>query len=1790
MYHQNWLEEMDQIGYCNGGGIMRSSSNNNKMGDLCSSLSTATMNKSMGGGGRIRIRYKEGGGGWRSCYSGYCSNSCVFAVCWLILSVGSSMAVMAYQNDLSVISSSSSISALSSGTGKSNIANSRHSCVWSRTDSNAVATTAASSTTTSLSSMNGMYGNDPFHHQQQSQHTFPVLSPSSSAVSSPYYSSSVLTSGFSGGSSSTSGGNGVLVLNCNVRTLNADFQNYTSSFTREQVEQTKAARIKCSDKLFFESMLSPNQTIFQLRNLRQVQIDSCKIRKLPKGIFSAWTQLRELDIQTDNAQWFSAGMEISNGTFEGLSNLERLSLSRNGIYSLEPNALCPLKRMKFLNFSYNFLNDLEDIFRNNEEESCVVNIQSLDLSHNTLRRIHSNAFSSKLVSVDLSFNRLSELSDASFNGLAYIKLINLSSNHLVALPPNVFNTSTTLNSLYLQNNSISALSPRIFTGLEQLLLLNLSGNALKWVPDSIFSGLIRLIVLKISHNQLVSIDSTLFNDLISLQVLDLSNNRIETISPLAFQSLKNLVTLDLSKNSISQISSHLNSLFVLRNLYLDSNQLRQIDNHSLKNLTSLQDLGLANNALEKVPTGIPPRILSLDLGENTINTLNNESFEGMSQLIGLRLVGNRITELPEGFCKHLSKVTVLNLSSNMIQTISPSAFSGCPNLRVLRLDTNLLQEIPQLPISNQLLALNISSNNIRRATLLPSSLEWLDLSHNELSSLSLVKLENFMQPQQQHNSWNDRKNDSYNSKYSLRVLDASFNKLSFLDHAHIPPSLETLRLNHNKIKTVNLGTFIRATRLRRVELIGNEIEHLSLDSIRILAPFPKGQSLPEMFLGGNPFFCDCSMEWLTRMNQLAIHRQHPRIVDLDAIVCRPTFPKSDLSSSSSSWSTQVIPLVEADPSQFLCSYTSHCFALCMCCDYDACDCAQKCPDNCNCYHNTAWSSNIVQCSNANFSEIPSRIPMDATELYLDGNNFQDLNSHIFIGKKNLRALYLNSSQISTIRNKTFNGLRSLEILHLENNLIEQIHGFEFADLGATLREIYLQNNKLIFIKTDSFPPTTSVIRLDGNLLVNFPVWELTKTNGHLNSIMISQNPWTCNCDFISALRRWISSLTNTIVVDFALAKCQPTEEQLQHQRQQDGNGHNSSAGSTTTTTSTMTIIHPTISSMCIPQSSASSSDGGSNNVVMMRNHISSMGGAARSNLGSLQLSGPYHHAHLENKEGNYQQGFPQNENNIAGGGLRRSKADHGGSDDDDDGSTGNSTFYTCLATFIAIILVATIAFLVGLLTFRKRTQLTQSSSLSGWRACFSKCGVNGGTSAMPKCLSASKSCSTNEGSNSGTYGLGRNSVDMDDKEKLFDAYFIYSHKDEEFVTEKLTGELEREGNYFPASQSGTRKLRLCLHYRDLSLAPDNPWSSEMILSACDASKRVVVVLSNNFLNSEWTNNHFRTSVHNAIQQHCRKLIIIKLPQVSSNTKQASFTSSTTQLEWDDKNFWPKFRLMLPNSQITNRNEITSSNFTTMSSHGTTSSQLPYTTNLNPNGMNFINVANNGHIAPYQIPMLAPRHQQQDFITLMNWTGQQQQGIGGIPLNHSSSVHPVPSQLTPQHFGYINIDGYQNNINSLQQHQAIILHQQQQHFSLSNNIRHSQNMQHQQAHPHQNHPNIHNPLDPHGQHVHSFMVSSKSPVEANYSSSAISSGNEEFEHVYSTLDSPLESPCSDLGPSHVAGQFEGAICGAQVNRHQIQHSSSSGISSASDATSGTTGGCHPGVGNPGNVGGPPMYFV
>lgn len=224
------------------------------------------------------------------------------------------------------------------------------------------------------------------------------------------------------------------------------------------------------------------------------------------------------------------------------------------------------------------------------------------------------------------------------------------------------------------------------------------------------------------------------------------------------------------------------------------------------------------------------------------------------------------------------------------------------------------------------------------------------------------------------------------------------------------------------------------------------------------------------------------------------------------------------------------PLVEATSSDFLCPYRTHCFALCHCCEFDACDCEMTCPSNCSCYHDQSWSTNVVDCSGGVSSdaadlltEILSKIPMDATDVYLDGNNLVQLGNHAFIGKKNLRTLLLNSSAIVSLHNHTFSGLKRLVVLHLDKNELTTLSGYEFEPL-ENLHELYLQNNKLSSIhpKTFSHLRSLQVLDLSGNQLARYDASQLT-ANPYLRLLMLGDNPWSCQCDFVRSFRDWFQS-------------------------------------------------------------------------------------------------------------------------------------------------------------------------------------------------------------------------------------------------------------------------------------------------------------------------------------------------------------------------------------------------------------------------------------------------------------------------------------------------------------------------------------------------------------------------------------------------------------------------------------------------------------------------------------------
>lgn len=895
-----------------------------------------------------------------------------------------------------------------------------------------------------------------------------------------------------------------LSITCRMKSLYVPETNVTTLPT----EITSRLRLVCNNELMKESVI-PVSIIQKFHELTYLRISNCKLLNLEPNTFVGLYNLKELSINTHNSKWGRGKFfQLQTSSLNGLKELQLLDLSYSNIRSFPHGLFCTITNLHTLNITRNHIKDSSQ-FGFDTPECGNSELHHLDASYNNLHSLNEQSgfsYLRRMQTLNLSNNNITEISGESLAGLVSLKTINLSNNRIESLPQGLFAGSRELREIHLQNNSIVTLGRGIFQRLEQLLVLDLSGNALssKHIDSGTFLGLIRLIVLNLSHNSLTHIDGRTFKDLFFLQILDLSNNSIGFIEDNAFLPLYNLHTLNLAENRLNTIGSFLfNGLFVLSKLTVNNNLISQIDVNAFHNCSALKDLDLSSNALDHVPKAIQELtfLKSLDLGENQISDFRNGSFKNLNQLTGLRLIDNNIGNLTVGMFWDLPSLQVLNLAKNKIQGIERHTFQRNTVLEAIRLDQNYISDIDGIFATiASLMWLNLSDNHLVwfDYAFIPKNLKWLDIHGNFIEHL----------------------NNYYKLQDDIRVktLDASHNRITEISAMSIPNTIELLFINHNFIKSIHPNTFLDKTKLARVDMYSNEIENLDMSALR-LTPFPENMSLPEIYIGGNPLNCDCNMEWMQTLNQTE-SRQYPKLMDLENVVCKLTYSHSGLTH---------LPFNKATSGDFLCTYKAHCFALCLCCEFDACDCEMTCPSGCTCYHDRTWNNNVVDCSKKNAVEIPQGIPMDATDVYLDGNQFSELQNHLFIGRKNMKVLFVNNSEIETIQNSTFNGLQALRILHLENNKLRELQGFEFEHL-MNLEELYLHDNLISFVGNGTFELLRSlkILTLEGNKLTNFPLW-LQTSHLPLTQLSLSRNPWSCRCKFVEEFTNWMSKNASKII-------------------------------------------------------------------------------------------------------------------------------------------------------------------------------------------------------------------------------------------------------------------------------------------------------------------------------------------------------------------------------------------------------------------------------------------------------------------------------------------------------------------------------------------------------------------------------------------------------------------------------------------------------------------------------------
>ncbi|XP_034666295.1 protein toll [Drosophila subobscura] len=143
-----------------------------------------------------------------------------------------------------------------------------------------------------------------------------------------------------------------------------------------------------------------------------------------------------------------------------------------------------------------------------------------------------------------------------------------------------------------------------------------------------------------------------------------------------------------------------------------------------------------------------------------------------------------------------------------------------------------------------------------------------------------------------------------------------------------------------------------------------------------------------------------------------------------------------------------------------------------------------------------------------------------------------------------------------------------------------------------------------------------------------------------------------------------------------------------------------------------------------------------------------------------------------------------------------------------------------------------------------------------------------------------------------------------DKDKTYDAFISYSHKDEELISKLL-----------PKLESGPHPFRICLHDRDWLVGDCIP---EQIVRTVDDSKRVIIVLSQHFIDSVWARMEFRIAYQATLQDKRKRIIIILYRELDNmngiDSELRAYLKLNTYLKWGDPLFWSKLCYALPHNR------------------------------------------------------------------------------------------------------------------------------------------------------------------------------------------------------------------------------------------------------------------------------------
>ncbi|CAG2256222.1 unnamed protein product [Mytilus edulis] len=146
-----------------------------------------------------------------------------------------------------------------------------------------------------------------------------------------------------------------------------------------------------------------------------------------------------------------------------------------------------------------------------------------------------------------------------------------------------------------------------------------------------------------------------------------------------------------------------------------------------------------------------------------------------------------------------------------------------------------------------------------------------------------------------------------------------------------------------------------------------------------------------------------------------------------------------------------------------------------------------------------------------------------------------------------------------------------------------------------------------------------------------------------------------------------------------------------------------------------------------------------------------------------------------------------------------------------------------------------------------------------------------------------------------------------DNPKHYDAFISYSSSDERWVYDVL----------FKRLQSLLPDASLCLHHKDFI---PGACIAENIINSVENSRFTLLVLSSNFIESEWCQLEFQKAFHQTLK-HRRHLLVLLIEDIDFNLLDYDlrfFLQTYTYLKYSDKMFWQKLTGTLQISTKSNK--------------------------------------------------------------------------------------------------------------------------------------------------------------------------------------------------------------------------------------------------------------------------------